>query len=63
MSALKAESERNRSVRAERPVTARAVPQNAEGRDGDHKFVVLNGVTWSYWRVNGRWKRVRLEDA
>lgn len=48
---------------AERPTVAKSAPQNAEGRDGEHKFVVVDGVTWSYWRVNGRWKKVRMEDA
>lgn len=60
---LQQEVERNRSNSVERPRLTTVVPPNSEGRDGDHKFVVVDNVTWAYWRVNGRWKKVRMEDG
>ena len=60
---LKQEVERNRSNAVERPRSTTVIPQHSEGRDGDHKFVVVDNVAWAYWRVNGRWKKVRMEDG
>lgn len=59
---LKAEVERNRTLAPERPRTG-AAPSDGDGRDGDIRFTSDGLGTFAYFKVRGRWFKVRLENA